>query len=108
MTVRPTALLICVNHRFGTDKPSCAARGSLAVAEAVETGVAQRRIDLAVERIICLGQCTKGPSMRLAPGGEFLLGVDLVQVPGILDRLERLCGHKSEEAKLPPLHLLGS
>ena len=108
MTDRPTALLICVNHRYGDDKPSCAARGSLPIAEAVETGVAERRIDLAIERIICLGQCTKGPSMRLAPGREFLLGVNLGQVPGILDRLEHLCGLKREEAKAPPLHLLGS
>ena len=64
----------------------------------MENGVRRRRITLATERLCCLGQCTKGPAMRLTPGGEFFLGVTLADVPAMqegrpgTDRLEREFG----------------
>ena len=106
MDERPKTILICVNRRFKADEPSCAARGSVAIAEAIEQGVRERRIDIAVERFICFGQCTKGPTVKLLPG-EFILGTTPDRVEGILDRLEAACGLKAEDAG-PPLHLLGS
>ena len=105
---RPTALLVCVNRRFKGGEPSCAARGSVAIAKAIEQGVHERQIDIAVERIICLGQCTKGPTLKLAPAGDFILGTTAAMVPGILDRLEKACGVKKTRKDDPPLHLLGS
>ena len=45
MEVRPTKVLICVNLRFQSGKPSCAARGSLEIAEAIERGVLERNLD---------------------------------------------------------------
>ena len=83
--------MICINRRFKSDEPSCAARGSFAIAEAIERGVVDRRIDIAVERFICFGQCTKGPTVKLAPG-DFILGTTPEMVPGILDDLEAACG----------------
>jgi (2Fe-2S) ferredoxin len=83
---------MCVNRRYRSDQSSCAARGGIRVAEAMENGVRRRRITLATERLCCLGQCTKGPAMRLTPGGEFFLGVTLADVPAMLDRLEREFG----------------
>lgn len=101
------SVLICINRRFHSDQPSCAQRGSEALAEAIEAGVRERRINVRVERIKCLGQCTKGPSVRFAPGGRFYLGTSIEDVAGILDELEDACGVRDEETELP-LHLLGS
>lgn len=90
MPAKPTSLLICVNFRAATGKPSCAQRGSRDIADAMEKGVRERKIDIEVERICCFGHCEKGPNMRLAPGGDFIFGAALEDVPQILDRLEKL------------------
>ena len=108
MAERPKKLLICINRRFEGDKPSCAARGSLPIADAIERGIKERRIALDVERIVCLGQCMHGPSMRLAPGGRFFLGVAPSQVESLLSEFEATFGRRPEEGKAPPVHLLGS
>lgn len=89
---KPHTLAICVNHRFGLDKPSCGARGGTKVAAALESGIARRNINVTVERVICFGLCQKGPNLRLVPGRPFEHGVTLEDVPRILDDLERLCG----------------
>lgn len=107
MDVRPNTLLICINRRFRSGEPSCAARGSLAIADALEQGVRERRIDIEVKRIVCLGQCTKGPTVKMAPG-EFVLGTTLEMVDGILEKLESACGTKPDTDDGPPVHLLGS
>tara|TARA_R110002126_G_scaffold192718_3_gene340984 strand:+ start:973 stop:1329 length:357 start_codon:yes stop_codon:yes gene_type:complete len=103
----PQSVMVCINRRFRGDQPSCAARGSEAVADAIEAGIAARRIDIKMERVICLGQCTKGPTVRFAPGGRFNLGTCLEDVPAILDELQALCGVDDDESG-PPMHLLGS
>ena len=103
----PTVVLVCINRRFRGDQPSCAARGSEAVAEALETGVAERNIRVRVERSICMGQCTKGPTVRFAPGGRFNLGTNLEDVSALLDELAELCGHDDTDDGIP-LHLIGS
>lgn len=102
----PKYLMICTNRRYGAESASCAARSSLDIAEAIEHGVSQRHINIVVERSVCMGQCTKGPTIRLAPGGRFILGKSIEDVSDILDELESLCGHKQEIAD--SLHLLGS
>ncbi|MBO6520625.1 MAG: (2Fe-2S) ferredoxin domain-containing protein [Rhodospirillales bacterium] len=101
------SVLICINRRYHADQPSCAQRGSLALADALEDGVRERKIDVEVERIKCLGQCTKGPTVRFAPGGRFSLGTSIDDVPDLLDELESLCGVRDDDDG-PPLHLLGS
>ncbi len=98
---RPKSLLVCVNRRFQGDKPSCAQRGSEAIADAIEEGIARRGIDLAVERLVCMGQCMDGPTLRLAPGGEFILGVTLEDVPDLLDRFERECRPRDDDVPAP-------
>jgi len=100
-------VLICINRRFRGDQPSCAQRGSEALADAIEAGVTARRIAIRIERIKCLAQCTKGPTVRLAPGGRFILGMTLDDVPAILDELEAACGTHDDDGG-PPVHLLGS
>lgn len=103
--LQPRTLLICINRRFKASEPSCAARGSLPIADAIESGIRERRIAIAVERIVCLGQCTKGPTLKLVPG-EFILATTMDMVPGILDRLQAACGIRADDG--PPMHLLGS
>ena len=104
----PTKVLICVNRRFKSGEPSCAARGSLAIAEAIERGVRERNIDIAVERFICFGQCTKGPTVKLVPG-DFILGTTPDMVPAILDELEAACGiREGADGDDGPAHHPGS
>jgi (2Fe-2S) ferredoxin len=79
-------LAICVNRRY-SDKPSCGGRGSVAIADALEAGIAERGLDIQVERIICFGMCTQGPSMRLVPNGDFFRQMKLADVPEMLDQL---------------------
>jgi (2Fe-2S) ferredoxin len=102
-----TSLLICINRRFHGDQPSCAQRGSEALADAIEAAVAERNIDVTVERIKCLAQCTKGPTVRFFPGGRFNLETTSDDIPALLDELEKKCGVKSGDSG-PPVHLLGS
>jgi len=104
--IKPKYLMICTNRRYGADDASCAARSSLDMAEAIEAGVLERSINISVERSVCLGQCTKGPTLRLAPGGRFILGRSLDDIADILDELEDLCGLYEQDT--PPLNLLGS
>ncbi len=104
--IKPKYLMVCTNRRYGADDASCAARSSLEMASAIESGVRARGIDIAVERSVCMGQCTKGPTLRLAPGGRFILGKSLDDIDGILDELETLCGLRKDG--VPLLNLLGS
>ena len=73
---------------------------------AIERGVVDRRINIAVERFICFGQCTKGPTVKLAPG-DFILGTTPDMVAGILDELEAACGVRDGDDELPA-HAPGS
>lgn len=105
----PRVVLVCINRRFRGDQPSCAARGSENVANAIESGIAERNIAVQLERSICMGQCTKGPTVRFAPGGRFNLDTNVEDVAELLDELEALCGlNVDEDSKAMPLHLLGS
>jgi NADH:ubiquinone oxidoreductase subunit E len=84
--------LICVNERPSARVPSCARRGSRAIAEAIERGIRERGIGLELERIYCFGHCERGPNMRLAPGGRFWREVREEDVEDILDFLEGEAG----------------
>ncbi len=105
-SVIPKYLMICTNRRYGAESASCAARSSLQIADAIENGVRTRNINIVIERSVCMGQCLKGPTLRMAPGGGFILGKTLDDVDAILDELEASCGFKEDDNG--PLHLLGS
>ena len=80
-------LIVCVNYRHDKTQPSCASRGSLQIADALRQGIEDRELEVELETFCCLGQCAKGPNLRIAPGGEFMHGVALDDVPTILDKL---------------------
>ncbi len=92
-TEKPKSLIVCINRRNSPGRHSCAGRGSEEIVAALERGIAERNIDIAIEPIHCLGRCADGPAMRLAPGGAFILETTLEDVPDILDRLKAICGH---------------
>ncbi len=93
--------VVCVNQRYRADNPSCAGRGSAALVDAIEQGIALRRIAARVVRIRCFGHCTRGPAMRLVPGGEFYFEVGPTDVPRILADLEAVCGRQSPDGGVP-------
>ncbi len=103
----PAEVLVCINRRFRGDQPSCAARGSEALADALEAALNERRINVDLQRSICMGRCTRGPTVRFAPGGRFNLQTSMADIPTLVDELETLCGRR-EDDDTPPAYLLGS
>ncbi len=82
-------LRVCVNLRAGDRLPSCAARGSLEMVAALESGLAERGLDMRVERVHCMTKCHIGPTIRVLPEGPFIVGVQRRDVPRVLDLLEQ-------------------
>lgn len=81
------AIVVCTNRRYG-GKPSCAERGSLSLADFLESEIKRRNLPVSVRRIVCLSHCNDGPTVRLAPGGRFLLGPDRRDLADLLDAIE--------------------
>ena len=103
---RPRILMICINRRFGMGEPSCAGRGSEALADRLETDIQSRGINLTVERCVCMGHCRAGPAIRLAPSGKFYLGPSDNEIALLLDEAEELCGKTADNNEQPPNKLL--
>ncbi|MBF0357528.1 MAG: (2Fe-2S) ferredoxin domain-containing protein [Magnetococcales bacterium] len=80
------ALVACIKERI-TNRPSCGGRGSIAIIDKIETEIKNRELPIPVERISCLGECSKGPNMRIAPGGKFFYGTTEDKIPEIIDEL---------------------
>ena len=65
-----TTAMVCVKER-SADRPSCAHRGGVQLADNLDVELATHGLDVPVERILCFGHCNEGPVMRIAPGGTF-------------------------------------
>ena len=78
---------LCVNFRAGDMLPSCAARGSKELRDALETSLAERLPEMRLVPVHCLGRCHLGPTIRLSPRGPFLLGATADDADYIVDRL---------------------
>ncbi len=68
-------LLVCTNFRANPNNPSCAARDSQLLLEALKLELAKKNILIEAEASPCMGYCNVGPNTRLAPNGEFFHGV---------------------------------
>ncbi len=77
-------VLVCVNRRLGADTPSCAGRGSERLVERLAELIAARGLVVPVETILCFGACSRGPNVRLAPGGAFFHGVTEADLPALV------------------------
>ena len=98
-------LLICENFRPGSDRPSCKARGSDDLSTLIEDDIRARGVALPVRRSVCMGKCNDGPTIRLAPGGPFFLGLKGSEVGAFIDRLVSdfdLKKEIQEDLPLPP------
>ena len=84
-TMRPT-IIVCVNRRLRHDTPSCAERGSEAIADALEARMPGTGASLV--RIKCFGRCADGPIVRIAPGGRFFTEATLDDVSTMLEALK--------------------
>ena len=81
---------VCVNRRDNTGglaMASCGARGSEAIAQAIEAGLAERGLSARFATIKCLGLCEKGPNIRLAPSNTWFQQLTLADVPAVLDAI---------------------
>ncbi len=81
-----TQLIVCINLRPFAGEPSCAARGSRALADYLEQEIVHRGLDISVRRVVCLGHCARGPNVRIA-GGQFIHGADTLKLDALLDEL---------------------
>ncbi|MBV8466830.1 MAG: (2Fe-2S) ferredoxin domain-containing protein [Burkholderiales bacterium] len=74
-------IMVCIKQRFD-HQPSCAARGSLALATKLEEEIAARDLPLRIHRFPCLGMCEVGPNMKVVGGDLFheVCGADLESV----------------------------
>lgn len=78
---------VCTNFRAGDLLPSCAARGSKDLAEALRHEIALRGDFIRFETVHCLGKCHIGPTIKLLPGGPFLQGAQASDAAHIADLL---------------------
>ena len=65
-------LLVCTNLRANPNQPSCAARGSLTMANALNQVIKKQNLAIEVEPTDCLGYCEIGINLRLSPNGDFI------------------------------------
>ncbi|SCA55160.1 putative Ferredoxin, 2Fe-2S [Candidatus Terasakiella magnetica] len=82
-------LYVCTNMRVGGSRGSCALRGSKKTLPLLREELRKRSVDINVEEIICLGQCERGPAIRIAPGGSFYLEAGPDKISEIADWLEK-------------------
>lgn len=84
---RHSTLMICINYRANDLVASCGRRESAEIADALESGIKDRALAYDLVRTHCMGKCHIGPTMRIVPGGPFVMGAAASDVPHILDRL---------------------
>lgn len=75
-------IMVCIKRRFGKN-PSCAARGSEALAVLLEQQLAQAGHRNRVHRFPCLGMCEVGPNIKVV-GGDLFHQVGEDDLPAIL------------------------
>ncbi len=85
-------LLVCVDNIAPPDKGCCGQKGSVALAKVIAREVAARGVTATAKEIVCLSNCHRGPSMRIAPGGRFFFRVNSDQLPSIRSNSWRAYG----------------
>jgi len=94
-------VVVCVNMMRGPRGKCCGLSGSPEIADALEKGIQERRLNVRIERIVCLGKCNDGPNLRYV-GGEFRQNLSLDDVPTLLEEFEQRAGKNDAGAMLYP------
>ncbi|MDH3713578.1 MAG: NAD-dependent epimerase/dehydratase family protein [Gammaproteobacteria bacterium] len=84
-------LVICINRRLNDENPSCAARGSEALAARLSDEITRRGLVAELRRVYCLGRCEQGPNVRIVPGGKTYKGVSEDDIELLVEDLAGLC-----------------
>ncbi len=79
-------VMVCVNRRFG-DKPSCAGRGAVALAAALEAALRARGLDVLITRSVCQNACERGPNLRILPGPVVHNAVSPADIPALVEAI---------------------
>ncbi len=82
-------VIVCVKHRTSAHQPSCAAKGSEALAKQIEQIITSKGLMLSVERFKCLGCCDQGINIKLVPEGPFLHGLAPDNLDDMVTALEK-------------------
>ena len=86
---------VCINYRANPDLPSCGARGGNEVAQALKAAVSANNLPVEVVTFNCLGECERGPNVKLSPSGEFCHGVRLDDLAPVLEKISAFAGQAS-------------
>jgi NADP-reducing hydrogenase subunit HndC len=83
-------ILVCLNERPEAE-PSCGARRSKAVADAIKQAVNERGLkgEVRVTKTHCLGLCEHGPNVMVFPEGKLFSGVRVLDVPALVERFAK-------------------
>lgn len=84
-------IIICNNRRHNPNSPSCAARGSLELAETIRQYVAMHELPLELAFFKCLGRCADGPNLKLEPAGPFVGHLSADKLGELYLTLESFC-----------------
>jgi (2Fe-2S) ferredoxin len=60
------------------------------MADELEQQLADEGLSIEVKRVECLGQCERGPNLRIAPGGCFYHQFTMDDMPKVIAELQRL------------------
>lgn len=106
MSKHEIEILVCRNLRPGGGQPSCQNRGSLELADEIEKLLHQRSWNARLTRVVCMGKCNQGPTVKVAPGGQFYLGYNVNDASRLLDQIMEDHGGTLEDVPetedLPP------
>lgn len=61
-------IFICTNYRANDKNPSCGAKGSLVLLEALKA----KQLSTPIEEAPCMGRCQHGPNINIIPNGPWL------------------------------------
>ena len=90
---------VCINDRDEKFAPCCGRHGGPEILAAIRAGLVQRRLDVDLQTIQCLGLCANGPNLRVSPSGSLYQHMSTGDVPAFLDSLEREIGEAEPAAQ---------
>lgn len=97
--VQQYTAIVCINQRLTGRQACCASRGGEAIAHELELLLAEYGFAGCVRRVECLGECEKGPNLRIAPGERFYHGVTLSDLPEVRREFLRLASAQREDTQ---------